>query len=124
MSMFINLTPHTVNLNVDGKNLSFRPSGNVPRVVLPAGVRENLSVETPDDAGMEAFSETPIPTTVLSQTPGVVEGLPEPTPDTFYIVSRMVLDNSRRTDLVAPDTGPTAIRENGQIKAVRGFVKY
>jgi hypothetical protein len=61
---------------------------------------------------------------LVRQTTGQVSGLPEAQPDTIYIVSGMVLAamNGSRPDVVAPDTGPDAIRENGQIVAVRGFV--
>jgi hypothetical protein len=53
-----------------------------------------------------------------------VEGLPDPVAGVVYIVSGRVLSElaGSRPDVVSPDTGPDAIRENGQIKAVRGFV--
>lgn len=55
--------------------------------------------------------------------------MPEAQPDTVYIVSGMVLDALKRqgsarvgSDVFAPDTGADAIRENGQIVAVKGLV--
>jgi hypothetical protein len=55
----------------------------------------------------------------------MVDGIPATAEGVTYIVSGMVLDalaGSRLADVVAPDTGADAIRENGQIVAVRGFV--
>jgi|GEM_PF-5626123 len=53
-----------------------------------------------------------------------VVGLPEPEPNTWYIVSLVVFQNSDRTDLICPDSGPDSeIRdENGQIVAVKRFM--
>ncbi len=49
-----------------------------------------------------------------------IEGLPEPEEGTYYIVPQPVAKILNRTDLVTPDTGPSAIRdENGKIYAVR-----
>lgn len=41
------------------------------------------------------------------------------------MVSNLVLEKlgTMRKDVVAPDTGGTAIRENGAVVAVRGFVQ-
>lgn len=59
-----------------------------------------------------------------SQEFGEVSGLPAPKEGTVYIVSALVLGQCKdRSDVVAPDTGPDAVRENGQIRAVRGFVQ-
>jgi hypothetical protein len=43
--------------------------------------------------------------------------------DEIGIVSSMVLAATNSSYVVAPDTGPTAIRENGQIVAVTRFVR-
>jgi hypothetical protein len=60
--------------------------------------------------------------------PGIVEGLPEYVMGTYLIVSSMVAQHPdiaiTRPDVLAPNTGPTAIRENGQIVAVRGFQRF
>lgn len=54
---------------------------------------------------------------------GEVENLPEPQEGTYFLVNAMVLTASTRMDLLAPDTGPTAIRdEKGQVKEVVRFV--
>lgn len=101
---FVNCTPHA--LTVEGLG-TLPASGVVPRC---ATVRS----EAPSVAGVR----------LVRQTVGQVTGLPSEQPDTIYIVSGMVLAalNGSRPDVVAPDTGPDAIRENGQIVAVRGFV--
>lgn len=49
-----------------------------------------------------------------------IDGLPEPAEDTYYIVPQPVAYVSNRPDLVTPDTGPTAIRDDdGTVYAVR-----
>jgi hypothetical protein len=105
MMKFVNLTPHA--LTVEGLGV-IPASGTVARVSVAqrdmgtrGGVRLRQSVK------------------------GMVEGIPAPAEGVTYIVSGMVLDalaGSRLADVVAPDTGADAIRENGQIVAVRGFV--
>jgi hypothetical protein len=103
---FVNLTPHAITLDGLG---AIPASGTIARVSVSqrdigtrGGVRLRQSVK------------------------GLVEGLPEPQDDVTYIVSGMVLDalnGTRLSDVVAPDTGADAIRnEKGHIVAVRGFV--
>lgn len=101
---FVNCTPHALTVAGIG---TIPASGIVPRC---ATVRN----EAPAIGGVR----------LVRQTMGQVTGLPDAASDTIYIVSGMVLGalNGTRTDVVAPDTGPDAIRENGQITAVRGFV--
>ena len=106
--MFINCTPHPINvLDAEGVQHTIPASGTVARC---AAVR----TEEPAQGGFR----------VVRQSFGAVEGLPAPVPGTTYIVSALVLSalGGSRPDVVAPDTGPDAIREGGQIKAVRGFV--
>lgn len=59
---------------------------------------------------------------MIKNTYGDMTGLPGPAPDTIYIVSSLVLaalQGKGRTDVVAPDTGPPAIRDaQGRIVAV------
>ena len=110
---FVNLTPHA--LTVEGLG-TIPASGQVARVSVAqrdlgtcGGVRLRQSVK------------------------GMVDGIPATVEGVTYIVSGMVLDALRRQagqvassragdDVFAPDTGPDAIRENGQIVAVRGLV--
>jgi len=61
---------------------------------------------------------------MASQIKGI-EGLPPVIGGTVYLVSRMVRDalGSDRPDILAPDTGGTAVRnEKGQIKAVTRLI--
>lgn len=107
--MFINLTPHSLNvLDAQGVENIFIPTTLAARVAVSVEVREPI----------EGFR-------VSSQSFGEVENLPAQQEGVTYIVSALVLAalKGSRQDVVAPDTGPTAIRENGQIKAVRGFVQ-
>lgn len=115
----INCTPHAIVVNsgcMDPEDsIYFPPSGHIGRV----------KVET-----KFAFDLNGIP--VATQVFGEIEGLPEPVDGTFLVVSGLVLAANKanvligikpRNDLIGPDTGPSAIRdENGRISAVRGFV--
>ena len=100
----INATPHAILLNNGTK---FEPSGIVARVSA------KLELETIVD-GIHLFR----------QTFGKVEGLPEETDGTVYIVSAMVLNAVDRDDCVAPATGHKDVirSEAGQIVSVPGFV--
>lgn len=110
MTTFINCTPHA--LTVEGLG-TLPASGVVPRC---ATIRQAAEWNVDEN-------EAPM-VRLISQTVGEVTGLPAPSWGVFYIVSGMVLTalNGSRPDVVAPDTGADAIRENGQIVAVRGFV--
>jgi hypothetical protein len=55
---------------------------------------------------------------------GEITGLPETKPGVVYLVSTLVAQAARRADVVAPDTGPTAVRKDGQVVAVRGFQTF
>lgn len=104
---FVNLTPHVIAVHtLAGAKHSFPPSGTVARV----SSKTALVVE---------FDGIPI----NSQVFGAVENLPPAEDGKILIVSALVLGRVEgRIDVVAPDSGSTAIRENGQIVAVRGFV--
>jgi len=99
----INCTPHKIDI----LELSFEPSGILPRVSMIL---------------KEAKTVLGLPATI--QEVGEVEGLPEFKKDTFLIVSGMVFGASNRKDLLAPDTGATAIRnEKGHIVGVTRFLR-
>jgi hypothetical protein len=102
---FVNLTPH--DITVEGL-------GTIPA----SGTIARVSVNSTDVGTVGGVR-------LRAQLKGQVTGLPALVDGIIYIVSGMVLDalgGTRRVDVVAPDTGPDAIRENGQIVAVRGFV--
>jgi hypothetical protein len=102
---FINCTPHA--LTIEGLG-TIEPSGIVPRVAT------NRQPAT-EVGGVR----------LVRTVKGAAEGLPASVDGVVLIVSGMVLDalGNTRPDVVAPDTGPDAVRdEKGHIVAVRGFV--
>lgn len=108
----INYTPHTVTVrDSSGKDFVFQPSGIVPRVEMSS------TPSNPVDG---------CPTILVEYGTAV---LPKDHPRQC-IVSTMFADVYRRThdsfdgtELFVPDSGPTAIRENGQIVAVRALIR-
>lgn len=104
--ILINLTPHSITVRGSHGDVTISASGNVARVGMtetPAGEVVGVSVVRRKAAG--------------------VTGLPDPQEGIGFLVSSMVLDAcGGRSDVFAPDTGPTAIREDGQIVAVRRLV--
>ena len=105
----INLTPHKIEVRYNGVGMTFEPSGKVARVAMIEKVEG-------DWAGVP----------VISRVAGKVE-IPEVPQGEPILVSSMVLDAMRQQGIqmeaYAPDTGPTAIRENGNIVAVTRLVK-
>jgi len=108
----INLTPHPLTLALGGERLTLPPSGAVARVST-----------TEVDAGTLATPAGAIP--VVTRALGAVTDLPAPVEGTAYVVSSMVLAGvSGRADVYAPDTGPTALRdEQGRVVAVTRLVR-
>jgi hypothetical protein len=104
--VIINLTPHEINLADEAGNViaTFPPSGQVARVAASQVVARKL-VGRP----------------VSLTTFGEVTGVPAPVEGVFHLVSTAVAQAAKRPDVVSPDTGPTAIRKDGQVVAVRGF---
>jgi len=110
----VNLTPHPLTLEVEGRRVELPPAGPAVRVRTEA--REVGRVE------VEGVS-VPVVETVY----GALENLPEPQPGTLYVVSLVAAQAAARlgrADVVAPDTGPTAVRDaEGRIVAVRRLVR-
>ncbi len=121
--VFVNLTPHEIAVEVtvqdpvqiqnltqiDGPFALLR----IPPEPVSARVSTVEEVVGLSDAGGLIVC-------VSKHTFGQIEGLPEPKPDTIYIVSGMVRDALEgRQDVLAPDTGKTAVRgSNGQVAYV------
>lgn len=105
----VNLTPHVVVVETEHGRREFPPSGIVARVATT----------------QEAVSQVD-GIAIVKSVFGEVQDLPEPREDTIYIVSSLVAQAVPwRDDVVAPDTGPTAIRdEAGRIVAVRRFQQW
>ena len=103
----INLTPHSLNLVTDSGTVTVPPSGVVARVAV---ARESAGTVTIDGV-----------TVPLSRaTYGAIEGLPDPQPNTFYVVSAVVASAARdRNDLLVPDD---LVRdEHGRVIGARGL---
>jgi len=119
--MFVNLTPHIIRIK--GINLVTQkehvcevpPSGDVAtcRPIMGATQKANI--------GCFLYG-------IISRSLGGVllsSGQPFPEPDegVVYLVSSMVQEAMPRSDVLAPDTGPTAIRdEKGQVWAVTQLI--
>lgn len=84
--MIINLTPHTVNLIVNGKPLTIERKGRIPRV------EEIIEYQTQADGVY-----------IYGITYGGVIDAPPMLPDTYYVVSRMIAEAlPGREDLLFP----------------------
>jgi hypothetical protein len=90
-------------------------------VIPPSGQIARVSVSQ-TEAGAVEMDGVAVP--IVANVYGDVVGLPSPVHGTIYIVSGLVLSRvADRKDVVAPDTGATAIRDSsGQIVAVTRFV--
>ncbi len=128
----INCTPHAISIIVDGKTTTFEPSGIIPRVeTIETDVEsifvcpENCQKGLYGQCGQESeHSCKRVSLPCVTQQKGEVVGLPDADEGTLLIVSGMVFAASDRKDLLAPDTGKTAIRnEKGHIVAVTRFLR-
>lgn len=114
----VNLTPHQIVIDIDGNRVTIPSTGNC-RVAVKQTKEEPLSFHVLNGEGKEEYT-CPIFKNIF----GEVEGLPAPEAGIVYIVSLIVLNAlGYRADVVAPDTGPSAIRESGQIVAVKQFIR-
>lgn len=91
----INLTPHPVVVRSTEGDCTIPADGTVARV---------------NTVSKAAGTIMGLP--VVTTTYGDVEGLPAPADGVVYVVSAMVLAATDRDDVVAPDTGPTAMRDD------------
>lgn len=111
---FLNLTPHPITLVLNsGERRTIQPSGTVARCESFETTAQMAWLS--DGTGYETIG------TVYRRL-GAAEGLPlEGVP---CLVSALVLAAvPDRPNVFAPDTGPTAIREDGQIVAVTRLVR-
>ena len=111
MATFINLTPHDINILTPSGLRTIEPHDYCARV--------NASTRTVD-----TIDDIPI----VEQTFGDVNGLPDPAPDTFYLVSSIVLNalDTPRPDVLAPATGANhgVMRDQrGNIQSVTRLIK-
>ena len=84
MTKIVNLTPHMVTIMGEGNKfaLNIEPSGKLARVSATTVVVGEIEVRT----DIRTTFKVPITTTRY----GEVEGLPDPAPDTIYVVSSLV----------------------------------
>ena len=103
----INLTPHAITVRVNGVDTTIQPSGTLARVTSSEQV-----------VGVCPLSGAPIIRRVFGEATGLPEN-GEP-----CLVSALVLSACpNRAGVFAPDTGPTAIRNDaGQVVAVTRLV--
>lgn len=103
----INLTPHAITIRVNGVDTVIQPSGQLARVS-----------STEEQVGVCQLTGAPIMRRVFGEVTGL------PTDGTPCIVSALVLSAcAGRIGVFAPDTGPTAIRNDaGQVVAVTRLV--
>ena len=108
----VNLTPHEVRIFDDNGNeiLCIPPSGQVARIKTEQTV-------------IGYINGVPVVKTVFRE----VLNLPEPKPNTIFIVSSLVAQAvPHRKDIVAPDTSPqSAVRDaTGNIIGVKRFQRW
>ena len=97
----VNLTPHTINIINDDKNVAIPPSGQVARV----------SSTTKVVGAMQVAVDVVVPITITEF--GDVVGLPDPTPGTIFVVSGMVAGQVSREDVFSP--GEQVRNDAGQV---------
>lgn len=104
----INLTPHAITVRLpDGTDRTYPPSGTVARV---------RTFET------SALSVDGIP--AVYRRVGNVEGLTLPLTQPVLVSSMVLAEIPGADNVFAPDTGPTAIRdERGHVVAVTRLVR-
>jgi hypothetical protein len=97
ITTIVNLTPHTINIvKEDNTILRIEPSGNLARVTTSTECVDVVTVKTDVNTGFDI----PITTTRY----GEVEGLPDPTPNTIYVVSSLVAERvPGRRDVFIPN---------------------
>jgi len=107
----VNLTPHAINI-ADAE-------GNIIRTIPPTSPPARATSRPVAKGEIDGI---PFVETLF----GEVENLPDPQPDTYLIVSLVVIAAAapERDDLVRPDTGPTCVRDGeGKIIAVRALTR-
>jgi len=114
-----NATPHKVVLMIPDPDHQWSDQDHWPAVeFMPSGIIARVSTTQTEDVELSQVLGVP----VVKEEAGAVQGLPNEDHGTIWIVSTIVLNNSDRHDLIAPDTGPTAIRNaEGQIIGVIRF---
>lgn len=101
--VLVNMTPHALDIiQSDGSTLTVSPSGYVPRCSSTEIVDGSIGLIN-----------------ITKQTLGEVEGLPDPIPGAFYVVSRLVASAANRPDLLVP--GPLVRDDQGRVVGCKGL---
>ena len=99
----LNATPHALNIvQSDGSTLTLEASGICPR-------RESSELVEQAIGLIE----------ITRQTLGHIEGLPDPVPGLYFIVSRLVASATEREDLLVP--GPLVRDDQGRVVGCKGL---
>ena len=99
----VNCTPHPLNIvQRDGTVLTIESSGIIPRC-----------------ASTEEIDRTIGLIDVSRQHLGAVEGLPDPIPGAYFIVSRLVASAAKREDLLVP--GALLRDDQGRVVGCKGL---
>lgn len=99
----LNATPHPLNIvQCDGSVLTLEASGICPR-------RESSELVEQAIGLIE----------ITRQTLGHIEGLPDPVPGLYFIVSRLVASATEREDLLVP--GPLVRDDQGRVVGCKGL---
>ena len=105
----LNYTPHPVTVRRDAT------AGAFEETFLPSGIVARCSVEHQSDGDLLGFP-------CVRERIGPVTGLPDPTPDTVFLVSRLVAAACpARRDLVVP--GSLVRDGSGAVVACVGFAR-
>ena len=99
----LNATPHALNIvQIDGSTLTLKASGICPRCESNELVDRAIGLIQ-----------------VTRQTLGHVEGLPDPVPGLYFIVSRLVASATKRDDLLVP--GALLRDDQGKVIGCKGL---
>lgn len=99
----VNATPHPLNIvQTDGTILTLASSGYIPRCSSTEIVDGSIGLIN-----------------ITKQTLGEVEGLPDPIPGAFYVVSRLVASAANRPDLLVP--GSLIRDDQGKVIGCKGL---
>ena len=104
----INLTPHALNLIADSKTITIQLSGQVARCSV-----DRVQVDTVTIDGVTI----PVNRTQF----GAVTDLPDPQPNTVFIVSSLVAQAVSRADVLAVDD--TVRDDQGRIVGARALAR-
>lgn len=122
MSNIINLTPHAITIKL---------ATNLYHTIEPTGLARVESKQVP--YGMFQIDHDGIDIGIVKTEFGEITGLPEPQPGVIFIVSMLVAQAAKRSDVISPDTFVNCERYpkdytdeklRGQINAVTQFQTF